>query len=91
MHAGCLRFGHPGLVLLHILQQAAPQSGLPALGLGQGLYLVAPSTDLVFAPGPILQPVGAVILVAIKHIGHLQGELVSPARRRRLSPRRFVV
>ena len=78
------------MVLPHILQQAAPQGGLPTLGFGQGLHLVARPPDLVFAPGPIMQPVGAVILVTIEHIGHLHGELVGPACRRRLSARRFV-
>ena len=50
------------------------------LGHWQGLHLVVSSADLVQTQGPIVQPIGTVVLVTIQDIGHLQGKLVGLAR-----------
>ena len=62
--------------LLHIGLQQLPQLGLPQLlgRHGHGLALVLQDKP---ALRPIGQPIGAVTLVAIKHIGHLLRQLIT--------------
>ena len=52
---------------LHIAQQVAPHGGLPSLGWRQGLA----SVQHIPPRSPVFQPIGAVILVAIQHVGQL--------------------
>ena len=80
LHARAQRPVDQRHILLHILQQAAPHGGLPLLGLWQGLHCVVTRSDLVQAQSPIVQPIGAVVLVPIQDIGHLHGKLVGLAR-----------
>ena len=62
--------------------KVAPQLGLPGVGSVQHTRLapmVAQNCVSDLALGPVTQPVDPVALVAVQHIGHLQGQLVELA------------
>ena len=66
----------------HIGADGAPQAGLPAVLVFErtGAASVAVlAAQQVMPFSPIAQPVGAVALVAVEHIGHLLRQLVEPA------------
>ena len=66
VHLGARSKGAGLRVLCQIGQHIAPQNGLPALFWRQHIVLVL---------RPLGQPIGAVVLVAVKHVSHLLGEL----------------
>ena len=72
-----VQFGARGAALFGAqgAEQSAPQNGLPKLLAGQGHLLPLRVDQHVFALSPVLQPVGAVVLVLVKQIGQLAGQL----------------
>ena len=62
------------------LQQGAPQGRLPLLLWRQVLHAASHHEQLVLAPGPGFQPIRAVVLVLVKQIGELVGELQQTVR-----------
>ena len=60
------------------VEHRAPQCRLPALLVGQGGAAAAGVAQLVAARGPVLQPVGAVVLVLVEQVGQLRGQLRQP-------------
>ena len=70
-----------GRVTAQVLQQVAPQRGLPMLRSRQGRGRAVGRAQAVLACGPIVEPVGAVVLVTVQHVGQLQRQLVGAAPR----------
>ena len=68
-----------GLGRTHIGLQCAPQMRLPDLVFRQGLGGPGRGLQHIAALRPIAEPIGAVALVAVQHIGHLLRQLVQLA------------
>ncbi len=64
----------------HVGQQRPPQLRLPATALGQGAPTVTQAGQQIAARCPVVEPVGAVDLVAVIEIGQALGQLVSLAQ-----------
>ncbi len=67
-------------LLANVLQQCAPQLGLPAVARGQCLAFTAGGVEDVLASGPVLEPVGSVYLILVVQVGQALGELIALAQ-----------